>query len=114
MQKYCPKCETCFPEDWEECDVCGSELIPDWEYNLRTGKLQNNQSDHQSYVEYLKQNNPQPTKSKPTNIPKCPYCQSIDCKKISTTSRVLSFGLVGFASGKMGKQWHCNKCGSNL
>lgn len=41
---------------------------------------------------------------------KCPYCQSTNVKKITTTSRAISVGAVGVASGKIGKQWHCNNC----
>lgn len=44
----------------------------------------------------------------------CPYCQSKNTKKISTVGRATSFGLFGFGSSKLGKQWHCNKCGSNF
>lgn len=44
----------------------------------------------------------------------CPYCHSKNTKKISGVSRVASVGFFGFASKKIGKQWHCNKCGSNF
>ena len=44
----------------------------------------------------------------------CPYCQSTDTKKISGTSRFMSTGIFGLASGKIGKQWHCNKCKSDF
>lgn len=44
----------------------------------------------------------------------CPYCQSTNTKKISTTGRMVSTGLFGLASGKVGKQWHCNKCSSDF
>ena len=44
----------------------------------------------------------------------CPYCKSTDTKKISAGSRWLSTGLFGLASGKVGKQWHCNKCRSDF
>ena len=44
----------------------------------------------------------------------CPYCKSWDTDKISTASRVASVAMVGVASGKIGKEWHCNKCGSNF
>lgn len=44
----------------------------------------------------------------------CPYCQSTNTKKISGTSRFVSTGLFGLASSKVGKQWHCNKCGSDF
>lgn len=44
----------------------------------------------------------------------CPYCHSKDTKKISTGSRMLSAGLFGFGSSKIGKQWHCNNCKSDF
>lgn len=44
----------------------------------------------------------------------CPYCQSTDTKKISGASRWLSVGMFGMGSKKIGKQWHCNKCGSDF
>lgn len=48
------------------------------------------------------------------NIPHCPYCNSTNVKKISGTSRAISALAFGFASKKIGKQWHCNKCGSDF
>ena len=45
---------------------------------------------------------------------KCPYCQSTNVKKISTANRAVSVGMVGVASGKIGKEWHCNNCSSNF
>lgn len=44
----------------------------------------------------------------------CPYCKSANTEKISTVSRAVSVSLVGAASGKIGKQWHCKNCGSNF
>lgn len=51
-------------------------------------------------------------KEKPTI--KCPYCSSTNCKRITTTNRVASVALVGIASNKIGKQWHCNNCKSDF
>lgn len=46
---------------------------------------------------------------------KCPYCNSTNVKKISTTSKVASVAAVGvFALGKATKVWHCNNCESNF
>lgn len=45
---------------------------------------------------------------------KCPYCQSTNTKKIGTIGRSFSFGLFGFGSSKVGKQWHCNACNSDF
>ncbi len=44
----------------------------------------------------------------------CPYCHAANVKKISTAGRMVSTGLFGLASNKIGKQWHCNKCGSDF
>lgn len=44
----------------------------------------------------------------------CPYCHSTNTKKISGTSRTISALTFGFASKKIGKQWHCNNCGSDF
>ena len=44
----------------------------------------------------------------------CPYCKSTNTKKISTVSRAGSIGLFGIFSKKVGKQWHCNNCGSDF
>lgn len=45
---------------------------------------------------------------------RCPYCQSTDTSKISAVGRVVSTGLFELGSKKIGKQWHCNKCGSDF
>lgn len=45
---------------------------------------------------------------------KCPYCSSISVSKISSVSRIASVGFFGLASKKVGKQWHCNNCGSDF
>lgn len=45
------------------------------------------------------------------NIPKCPTCGSTNITKIGTFNRMLSTGLFGLASGKIGKTMKCNNCG---
>jgi len=44
----------------------------------------------------------------------CPYCHSLDTSKIGTVGRIASTSLFGLASKKIGKQWHCNNCGSDF
>lgn len=44
----------------------------------------------------------------------CPYCKSTNTTKIGVVKRSMSFGLFGFGSGKVGKQWHCNACKSDF
>ena len=45
-------------------------------------------------------------------VPKCPSCGSGNVSKIGVINRVVSFKLVGFASGKIGKTHKCNNCGT--
>lgn len=46
---------------------------------------------------------------------KCPYCNSINVKKISGISKAGNVALWGiFAIGKVNKQWHCNNCKSDF
>lgn len=52
-------------------------------------------------------------KSRP-NAVQCPYCKSWQTEKIGTGERVVSIAVAGPASGKIGKQFHCNKCGANF
>lgn len=60
--------------------------------------------------------NPTLDHTSPYYIPvvKCPYCQSTDTSKISAMGRVVSTGLFGLGSKKIGKQYHCNKCSSDF
>ena len=44
--------------------------------------------------------------------PKCPFCGGTSISRISAASRALSIGILGFASGKIGKTHKCNSCGS--
>ena len=45
----------------------------------------------------------------------CPYCHSKDTKKISGFSKAVELGVFGiFAADRIGKQWHCNHCGSDF
>ena len=44
----------------------------------------------------------------------CPYCNSSNVTKIGTVNRAVSVGMLGLASKKLGKQWHCNDCGSDF
>lgn len=66
--------------------------------------------DREYYAQRLAQRNEQ----RQNSMVKCPYCQSSSVTKISTAGRVVSVGLFGLASGKIGKQWHCNNCKSDF
>ena len=45
-------------------------------------------------------------------IPKCPTCGSTNISKIGTVNRIISTGLFGLASSKIGKTHKCNNCGT--
>ena len=76
---------------------------------------QQKKKEEQEYVEkHIKHIYPTATNPSETNLPICPFCKSSDLNKITTIGRVISIGTFGLASGKIGKQWHCNNCGSNF
>lgn len=54
------------------------------------------------------------SRPKESNAVTCPYCKSTNVTKISTAGRVVSVGLFGLGSSKVGKQWHCNNCKSDF
>jgi len=46
---------------------------------------------------------------------KCPYCNSIDTKKITTASKVVHTAVFGaLTTGRNLKEWHCNRCNSDF
>lgn len=47
-----------------------------------------------------------------SRVPKCPSCGSSNVSKISTLNRVVSTGIFGLASSKIGKTHKCNNCGT--
>lgn len=44
----------------------------------------------------------------------CPYCHATNVRKVSLAGRAVSAGIFGLGSKKIGKQWHCNRCGSDF
>lgn len=87
----CPQCGGIYEKSdgYSICIKCGRELITEDEYRSRGFIPRGPQVE-------------------------CPYCHANDVKKISTADRMVSTGLFGMASKKLGKQWHCNKCGSDF
>ena len=47
-----------------------------------------------------------------SRVPKCPSCGSSNISKIGTINRMVSTGLFGLASSKIGKTHKCNNCGT--
>ena len=75
-------------------------------------------ADEKTYYNHMEQefgvSPKKTTHSEECIVVECPYCHSTNTKKISGSSRVASFLTFGLASKKVGKQWHCNKCGSDF
>ena len=44
--------------------------------------------------------------SQPTPLVYCPYCNSVNTSKISTTSKVMNTAMFGIFGTKRHKQWH--------
>ena len=44
----------------------------------------------------------------------CPYCKATNVRKIGIVSRSVSTSIFGLGSKKIGKQWHCDHCGSDF
>lgn len=111
---YCNHCEKAYSFDTSKpyskiCPECNNEL-----------EFSSNADGYTELAEKVKNTPPyDPTKdpNSPLYIPivECPYCHSTDTKKISAVSKGVSVGLFGiFGAGKIVKQWHCNKCGSDF
>ena len=88
----CPKCGGYYDKNdgFTICFDCGEKLISEDEY--------------QSYTH---------PSTKP--VVTCPYCQSTDTKKISTSSKIANTAVFGiFSMSRNSKNYHCNKCGSDF
>ena len=103
---YCNKCRKSHHFDTSKtysklCPVCNMEM-----------EFWTNADGDTDLAEQKKNQTPIVPSSKP--IVTCPYCQSTNVKKIGQLNRTVSTGLFGLGSKKIGKQWHCNSCGSDF
>lgn len=101
--KKCPKCKRKYPKLLIKCPKCNNQLTKLSTENKKIDR-QINAIREQTQEFYEKQD----------NLPKCPTCGSTNLNKIGTLRRTVSVGLFGLASGKIGKQWHCNQCKSDF
>lgn len=132
---YCPKCgyQGIYETGKEKCPFCGTKELPtqyEWDKWLLEDAYPSNLEEI-IFNDYIK-NNPNfdedmcrcrenkekllqqaslDKQIKQPNTPKCPICQSTDVQKLSTMSKVLGVGLLGFASKTVGKTYKCNNCG---
>lgn len=88
-----------------------------WYYKFYATRNMNGRSDLiQEYNELINRYNNDKDNSTNVTISSvaCPYCHSRNTSKIGTVSRMFSASLFGLGSKKLGKQWHCNSCGSDF
>lgn len=82
-----------------------SDLTPSQKEEKNRIKIERLQREreHEELLKAIQQNN---------NTPKCPTCHSTNISKIGTLNRMVSVGLFGLASSKIGKTHKCNNCGA--
>lgn len=107
MQIYqCPNCGRKYTEfqNVYYCGTCNHKLLKQQDIT----KINNPELSKRDYkiIGRIKD----PTKSTVT----CPYCQSTHVSRIGFLNRMVSVELWGFASSKIGKQWHCDSCDSDF
>lgn len=63
----------------------------------------------------IKFTTPTPTiQTKPLVSVNCPYCNSTNTKKISSSEKVFNIAMFGIFGNKRKYQWHCNNCNSDF
>lgn len=121
------KCEsiTIVKEPFTECPLCGTK------YDLPVTKCTAKNKKWKSICgfdyraiddteEIAKMNEEKERKQEellsqqPSNQVHCPYCNSTNVNKLSSTKKAMSIIGFGILSNKIGKQWHCNNCKSDF
>lgn len=133
--KFCKKCGwfKIAPEGYDRCPICKTELFPAPEVDdiffdmsrtemdayilshSETGKYDETLADkRRDTIRIEVEETRARSDAFDAQHAECIYCKSRNTKKISATSRLFSTGFFGLGSKKIGKQWHCNKCGSDF
>lgn len=127
---YCPKCGINkyinLDEDFNGiCKVCGKEMkrsekdiavqtVAPWNLKKSSEMITEYKTMEQKNKELKEAIKRENMRSQQQNIPHCPICGSTKLSKISTLNRAVSVSLFGIFSKKIGKQWHCNQCGTDF
>lgn len=116
---YCPNClESGIKTKIEVCPFCHTKFIDsiygtvDEVDNYAENHPELKQSPKFSQEAYNKRINYVPVDYVSVNSPKCPSCGSANVSKIGTLNRMVSTGLFGLASSKIGKTHKCKNCGT--
>ncbi len=108
----CPKCnKTVYfrsgvDEVYTKCKTCGTELTYRYTnpYHPNKNIKMVNNINTNSYPK-------NPASTQPTNVPKCPTCQSTNIRKMGSVERGASILTWGIFSKKINKTFKCNNCG---
>lgn len=102
--KICPNCnKQYFDDEGSYCFKC----------NYRLKHIENTGIDNREII--LAPHKVENEDGYADPIITCPYCQSTNTKKISTTSKVAHTALFGvFSMSRNSKNFHCNKCGADF
>ncbi|MCM1237321.1 MAG: hypothetical protein NC489_45215 [Ruminococcus flavefaciens] len=121
-QLICPFCnsklvDTNFPHD----DFTLIGKVTDWNRQVLDAMMELHENDpieYQLKLNQFKQQQEQQDmaeqRRRNENKVHCPYCNSVNVKKISATSKAVNTALFGIFGTKRNKQWHCEKCGSDF
>lgn len=110
--KKCDKTVHFLPNEivYDTCKTCKQKMVFLCEnrYNPKSGLRAVKSSNRQTRSKIQTQQ----LQSTPTVT--CPYCQSTNTQKITTTAKAINVALFGLLGTKRHKQWHCNSCGSDF
>lgn len=116
---YCPSClDSSIKIDIDTCPFCHIKYKDsiygtfDDIYKYGENHPELKQSPEFSQEAYNKRINYVPVDYINVNSPKCPTCGSSNISKIGAINRMVSTGLFGLASSKIGKTHKCNNCGT--
>ena len=103
----CPKCNKGYFFNNAEkfstiCPSCDVEMVFIAKRFISTEEEEENEAKWQRKLQH------------PVPMVYCPYCNSVNTKKISTTSKVVNAAIFGIWGTKRHKQWHCNHCNSDF
>lgn len=107
----CSKCHHIFLFDTSKpynpiCPKCNIKLV----FRSNTNRDPDNIPRAESDSNYDCTKDPNHIMYGAKKIIRCPYCKSGNTSKIGVVGRSVSFGLFGFGSSKVGKNFHCNDC----
>ncbi len=105
----CPACGIQFDDNMSACPICGQTITAHYRAELKTIKeLEDQKKKLEKEIKEKEQKQKELDSKK--YKPKCPTCDSENVERITTFDRALSFGVFGFWSGSIGKNYRCRNC----